>query len=210
MLPVGTGSTPIHKEAPTAKLPMPRIPSDDFEMRSEMDDEWYAVHAGEWVEMLPRRTFAEIKEYQRFSQLSADLAALKPAPSDESDDAKASRLEMRAVQQAAFTELCQFLADRVVRWSWTGPTGRPLVPWNDEYQDADGQTLPCARLDGDPKVIERLDAAEIYYLLNVEQGETPADRKNGSAASPTTTSDSGPTATAEQPSTSEPSLTKVS
>lgn len=193
-----------------AKLPMPRIPSDDFEMRSEVDGEWYPVHAGEWVEMLPRRTFAEMKEYDRFSKLSTDLAALRPVPGDESAEAKATRLEMRAVQQAAFTELCEFLTERVLRWTWTGPTGRPLVPWNDEYQAEDGQMLPCARLDGDSKVIERLDAAEIYYLLNVEQGETPADRKNGSAASPTTTSDSSPAATAEKPSTSDRSLTKVS
>jgi hypothetical protein len=203
----GAGST--RKEAATPKLPIPRIPSDDFEMKSPEDGEWYAVHAGEWVEMLPRRTFAEIKEYQRFSQLSADLVALQPAEGDLTPEAVTSRTEMRAVQQAAFTELCEFLADRVVRWTWTGPTGRPLVPWNDEYQDAEGQTLPCARLDGDPKVIERLDAAEIYYLLNVEQGETPADRKNGSAASPTTTSDSLPPATAEKPSTSDRSLTKA-
>jgi hypothetical protein len=189
---------------------MPRIPSDDFEMRNPEDGEWYAVHEGEWVEMLPRRTFAEIKEYQRFSQLSADLAALKPPEGDETPEAIASRTEMRAVQQAAFTELCEFLAERVVRWTWTGPTGRPLVAWNDEYQDAEGNPQPCARLDGDPRVIERLDAAEIYYLLNVEQGETPAERKNGSAASPTTTLASTPAATAEKSSTSDRSLTKVS
>lgn len=205
----GTGSTPIPKEALTPKLPMPRIPSDDFEMRNPDDSEWYAVHEGEWVEMLPRRTFAEIKEYARFSQLSADLAALKPAAGDATPEAMTSITEMRAVQKAAFTELCEFLAERVARWTWTGPTGRPLVPWNDEYQDAEGNTLPCARLDGDPRVIERLDAAEIYYLLNVEQGEPPAERKNGSTASPTTTSASTPAATAEKPSTSDPSLTKA-
>jgi hypothetical protein len=174
-----------------------------------VDGEWYAVHEGEWVEMLPRRTFAEIKEYQHFSQLSADLAALKPAQKDASGEAIAAIAEMRAVQRVAFAELCEFLAERVARWTWTGPTGRPLVPWNDEYQDADGQTLPCARLDGDPKVIERLDAAEIYYLLNVEQGETPAERKAFLVDSATTTSDSSPAATAEKPSTSERSLTKV-
>ncbi len=165
------------------------------------DGEWYAIHEGEWVEMLPRRTFAEIKEYQHFQTLSADLDVLKPAEGDESEDAIAARREMQTKQRIAFEELCAFLAGRVVRWNWTGPTGRLLGEPNDSYVNGDGSEHPCHKLSG-PEDIERLDAAEIFYLLNVEQGDAPAERKNGSGGSPITSSASSPKATAEPPATS--------
>lgn len=174
------------------------------------DGEWYAVHEGEWVEMLPRRTFAEIREFQRFRKLSADLDALRPAPGDDSTEAMQALIAMRDTQSAAFLELCEYLAARVVRWTWTGPLGAPLVPWNDEYEDPEThERKACARITGDVRAIERLDAGEIYYLLDVKQGEPPAEKKDFLADSATTSSASTPAATEEPSSTSAPSLTRV-
>lgn len=157
--------------------------------------------------MLPHRTFAEVKEYQQFRTLSADLDVLKPAEGDASEEATAARNEMHRKQRVAFEELCGFLSERVLRWNWTGPTGRLLGEPNDTWTDDAGTEHPCHRVEGTAD-IERLHAAEIYYLLNVEEGEAPAARKDFLADSATTSSDSSPKATAGKPATSGRSPTK--
>lgn len=158
--------------------------------------------------MLPHRTFAEVKEYQQFRTLSADLEVLKPAEGDESEEAKEARNEMFRKQRAAFEELCRFLSERVLRWNWTGPTGRLLGEPNDVYTDDEGTEQPCHRVEG-PADIERLHAAEIYYLLNVQEGDAPSERKDFLADSETTSSATSPKAIEEKPVTSAPSPMKA-
>jgi len=158
--------------------------------------------------MMPRRTFAEIKEYSHFAQLSADLEVLKPAEGDESDEARAARQEMYRTQQVAFEELCRFLAARVLRWNWTGPTGLLIGDVNDTWTDEHGAERFCHRVKG-PDDIERLDAAEIFYLLNVEQGDAPAERKDFLADSPTTSGATSPKETTEPVAISGRSRTKA-
>lgn len=158
--------------------------------------------------MLPHRTFAEVKEYQQFRTLSADLEVLQPAEGDNSEDARTARTEMFRKQQAAFEELCRFLAERVLRWNWTGPTGRLLGEPNDVYTDDEDAERPCHRVTG-PADIERLHAAEIYYLLNVQEGDAPSEREDFLADSETTSSATSPRATEEPPATSAPSRTRA-
>jgi hypothetical protein len=115
---------------------------------------------------------------------------------------------MAKAQTLAFEELCRFLADRVMRWNWTGPTGRLIGDVNDTYIDDHGGEHFCHRIKG-AQDIEALEAAEIFYLLNVQQAETPQESKDFLADSETTSSATSPKATTEPPATSGRSRTKA-
>ena len=97
------------KQQPNWKIPPSRIPSDDCVVHidrvvedGEIIDEGiaYHVHKGEWVELMPARTLAEVMAL-------SDIAASASAG-------------------ASLRTLCAELSKRVVAWDWTGMDSEPL------------------------------------------------------------------------------------
>ena len=142
------------------KLPVVRIPSDDCmvyvgrkveEGKVTREGTPYAVHKGEWVEVMP------VVSMEQYLALSA-LASL-------------TAVEHEKIG-LAFESLCKELASRIITWNWTDMMGEPLPS-------------PYGR----PEVLRALSNDEWMWLVLAVQGETPAQRGNGSAASANTSSE---------------------
>ena len=98
------------------KIPPDRIKSDDCTVKigrvivdgeiTEAGTEW-PVHTGEWVEVLPTRSLAEVMALDTMARMAGT----------EVDTAEASNT-MKA--------LCLELSERVVAWNWTGMDGVAL------------------------------------------------------------------------------------
>lgn len=89
------------------KVPLRRIPSDDclVTIKDGNGQRKVAVHAGEWVEVLPIASVAELLTLSGLRQkdvLSEDLAA------------------------KGFRGMIDHLAKRLVNWNWTDLTSQPL------------------------------------------------------------------------------------
>ncbi len=182
--------------------PLPRrIPSDDYDQKDR--GEFLHPHEGEAIELIGRSTVGELQATQRFRRASVELNILKGEP-----DAYGKSLE---ILDGVFEDMCRRLAQRITAWDWTDDSGRPLVPWNDEWEDLEtGKKRPCARLDGSPEPFRALSAPELYYLVDVAQSEAPAERKNGSSGSTTTSSATASVSTTEPSSISGRSRTRPS
>jgi len=69
----------------------------------------YFVHQGEWVEILPVITVAEVMNISRLQNAASDTASLDQNLSD----------------------LCKELAKRIIAWNWTDLMGEPMEqPFN--------------------------------------------------------------------------------
>ena len=100
------------------KIPPVRIESDDCEVHvgrviedGEITEEGnaYHVHEGEWVELLPCRTLAEIMALDDLAKMARDSAAV-------------------VMDGPGFLRvLCQELSQRIVSWNWTGMDSMPLA-----------------------------------------------------------------------------------
>jgi hypothetical protein len=143
------------------KLPGLRVKSDDLEI--DIGGTKVHPHKGEWVEIVPTRTVAEYKAIAALGGLSVVLDALK----GEADEGSKTVIAVAD----AYSGLCEHLASRVTDWNWTDVFGKPMPK-------PDGTSGPMFRLSQD----------ELWWLANAGQGETVADRKNGSRPSRTTRS----------------------
>ena len=100
------------------KIPAVKIPSDDCAINVGQvieDGEVvtpgtpYCVHQGEWVEILPVITVAEVMNISRLQNAAADTTGLDQSLHD----------------------LCKELAKRLIAWNWTDLMGEPLEqPFN--------------------------------------------------------------------------------
>ncbi len=143
-----------------AKPPARRIPSDDLVI--ERDGEEYALHEGEWVEVVTGYTVGDLRDSKRWQKLLEDKEAI-------GDDETEALAEWEKQADTILEDLSHSIDSRLAAWSWTDVRGRPLPPPS-------------------PSVIRSLSWDEVGYLLRVVRGQTETDLKNGSAPSPTTTS----------------------
>lgn len=151
--------------------PVPeRFDSGDFTV--VVNGETYYPHEGEWVELFPDQTVAEVLAQAGMAKLASQIKSAEGDPDEQS--------QVLAAIAEHFDVACEQLADRVMAWSWTDRRGNPLP-------QPDGTVGP----------IKRLSNEEMRYLLTVKASkqESKADRKNGSRLSLTSSS-----ATRSQPS----------
>jgi len=134
-----------------AKPKARRIPSDDCAVAS--GGETYYPHEGEWVEIRPVASIAEVRALDGLRRLKVEL----DAAAGESDEA----VRVLSIMDKHFGAVCESLARRMVAWSWTDDNGEPMPQ-------------PASQ----PKVLEQLKGDEILWLMNAAQGESGAARKN--------------------------------
>lgn len=155
-----------------------RIPSDACEVVGA--DGPYHPHEGEWVEIVGTLTVGDIMALSALERYGVALQAAQGEP----DEA----IQSVRIMDQYFRQTCEGLARRVVAWSWTDDLGRPLP------QPA-----------GNPEAFAALSPAELTYLIGLVRGEQPADRKNDSRPSPTTSSAIVSLPTRAATSTTDPS-----
>lgn len=154
-----------------AKLPARRVPSDDFSVRVGGVD--YHTHEGEWVEVIASPLqLRHMRAYSRLGTLGVELEAAQADPAAEAAEQDAAKLKIAQLMDSNFDLMLSALTARVVAWNWTDDFGRPLPA-------PDGTAAP----------FEALSAEELHYLMGVVQnGESQAERKNGSRPMPTASS----------------------
>jgi len=157
-----------------AKPGAKRVLSDDCLVT--IDETEYAIHEGEWVDVLVFTTIAETRAFQEFRRISVELEALA-----DDDDAVAERMTLI---NEHYDILCDGLAKRLVGWNWSDMSGKPLPA-------PDGTVGP----------LNNLTSGELYYLLSVTRGSNPSAEKNDSAGSQTTSSAIEPTPIPRQSAT---------
>ena len=91
---------------PQPKIPPKRCPSDTC--RVFIGEAAYAVHEGEWVDIIPALSIEEV-----ILLSSMEGVAQSPDPQ---------------AAQRAFEGFCQHLSRRLVAWNWTDLVGQPLPP----------------------------------------------------------------------------------
>lgn len=128
-----------------------KIPSDDCAVA--VDGILYHPHEGEHIMCAPGMRVRELGMLRLFRELSVKLGALK----GETDEVE----RVLDLLETSYGSIIPILADRIPEWTWTDAAGRPYPQPKD-----------------DPKVFERLEQAEISYLINAIQGETPGEEKN--------------------------------
>lgn len=133
-----------------AKPKLVRIVSDDCAITAP-DGAVYHPHEGEWVELFPIPSIGELQAFESMRRLGVEMEAVKGEPDE------AARVA--ALLDPHFEQLCTLLAVRLVDWDWTDDAGRPLPK----------PTTATLKL---------LRSEELYWLLNAQEGETPAQRKN--------------------------------
>jgi len=103
--------------AAKSKIPLVTIPSDDCAvMVGQVIDgdqiihpgEPHYVHQGEWIQVIPVITVAEIITIGKLQSVR-----------DQGDD-------MAAFMAQHFYDLCREIADRIVSWNWTNLMSEPL------------------------------------------------------------------------------------
>ncbi len=146
-----------------AKLKPRRIPSDDFVFT--IGGEGYKLHEGEWVEVLPGLSVADLRLIQGVNALQDKLAA-SIGDTDEG-------VQTVVAMDESASQAIKLLQRRVVGWNWTDDQGEPLPSPVDN-----------------PKVFEELQLGELFYLVGLLVGEGPEERKNGSRPSRTSSSGS--------------------
>ena len=134
-----------------AKPKAKRVPSDDCVVSS--DGETYYPHEGEWVEIRPVTSIAEIRALDGLRRLKVEFDAAK----GEQDEG----MRIVAIMDKHFGAVCEALARRLTAWNWTDDNDQPMPQ-------------PASQ----PKVIEQLKADEIMWLVNAAHGESATERKN--------------------------------
>ena len=147
------------------KIPAVRVPSDSCTI--EYDGEEVQVHVGEWVDVLPVMSVADIHSSKKLQQLQVLLDA-----AEGEEDEIAQQVDILDQQYAAVLDR---LARRVVGWNWTDLYGKPLP-------------MP----DGTAAPFETLSPEETGWLLAAINRDTDDERKNGTPDSPTTSSATKP------------------
>lgn len=133
--------------------PLPRrVPCDDCIVT--IDGELYALHEGEWVDILGDVKVGDLSAFRHLTELEDRLAAV----AGDSDEEKRTL----ALTDEAWGSALDILRQRVVAWSWTDDAADPLPQ-------------PKA----DPAVFGRLRFEEVAYLLRALRRNTPAEAKNG-------------------------------
>jgi len=163
------------------KVPAVRVPSDTCTI--EYDGEEVQVHVGEWVDVLPVMSVADIHASRRIQDLSVQMDAIE----GEEDEAE----KQVALISQQYDAIMERLARRVVGWNWTDLYGKPLPQPN-------GKSEPFVTLSPE----------ETGWLLSAINRDTDDERKNGTPDSPTTSSDTKPrrsrTRSSSAPSRSKP------
>lgn len=142
-----------------------RVPSDDCLV--EVAGEQFAVHEGEWVEVLPIMKARDMQALNALGSVGDRMAVAQGDPTE--------ALQISEILDSAFADVAELLAERVRAWSWT---------------DMDGVPLPQPK--GDPEVITQLTTDEMFYLVGLVRGDGLAQRKKDLSAWQTTSSDSAP------------------
>lgn len=144
--------------------PLPvTFPCDDFAI--VVGGKTYHPHEGETVTLFPDLTVGEISAKTALARIGLQIRAAEGDPDETA--------QIVALTDDHFNLICAGLADRIVDWTWTDRRGNPL---------------PTP--DGSLATIASLTSEEIAYLQQLKESmqETPADRKNGSRPSPTSSS----------------------
>lgn len=134
--------TPRRETAPSGSATAPtrmepkRVPSDECTVA--VDGQTYHPHRDQWVELY---AIQAVGEQLAASAMAQHGAAINAATTDEDRTAAA------AAADASFDELCSYLADRIVAWTWTDLRGRPLPD------------------PGSPATYRRLQSDEITWLM---------------------------------------------
>lgn len=131
-----------------------RFPSDDFTVI--VNGATYHPHEGEWVELFPDQSVAEILSHNALTRLGAKLKTVQGDPDEQ--------VQVATAISEHFDTVCHQLAARVMAWTWTDRRGNPLP-------QPDGTIGPIASLSSE----------EMAYLLRLRsiRQETEAERKNG-------------------------------
>ena len=93
-------------------------------------------------------------------------------------DGNASPTEQLVAMGKALDNVCLQLSTRLTAWNWT-----------------DMQGLPLPQPHGNPAVLKSLTNDELVWLLLAARGESPAERKNASPPSVSTSSGAVPSLT---------------
>lgn len=138
-----------------------RVPSDDCVIT--VDGVEFHPHEGEWVEVIAGFRIGDLRAQRGLAELQPRLEAV------EGESQEGAR--KLAMMDDSFAELVDALSTRVRRWSWTDDDGAPLPQ---PYRN--------------PDAFRPLRLEEIYYLATVSQGEAPAEKKDDTKSSETTSS----------------------
>lgn len=137
-----------------------RISSDDCVVI--VGGEHFNPHEGEWIEVVPVQTVADLRERIALMQMQVEIEALKGEP-----DAEAKQM---TILDAKFPVICAMLTRVILAWNWTDLQGKPLPNPHNE-----------------PDNLERIISTdEMLWLMAATQPEVPAERKNGSQPLPIT------------------------
>jgi len=148
------------EETRKSKIPPVRIASDDCPIMVGRkivggvvltEGEAIYPHQGEWVDILPVQTMRE------------SLALTKLIGGASSEDDQTAKVAAARQLVGPFEELCSELSKRVVAWNWT---------------DNDYEPMPSPYKH--PEAIKSLSDDELFWIIAAAQGETGAQRKNGS------------------------------
>ena len=162
-----------------SKPPARQVPSDDYTV--VVEGEVYHPHEGEYVSLVGNPTIGELEGWDEFRRMAVEFDAIKGEPDE--------REKVGALLETTTRHLCALLARRIVGWTWTDDRGRPLVAPALDDPDDETQVVDATGL------LKALTTDELYYLLRISRGEAPAERKNGTSSSPTSSSDTAPTPT---------------
>lgn len=128
------------------------IPSDDCLVT--VGGEKYAVHEGETVTLVPGLNVEAMAAIRKLTSFQPQVDAA------EGEDNEGARVF--EIAESAMVSICRALAPRILGWTWTDLTGRPLP-----------------QPDGTPDRLMALESEELAWLIAACKGETPAARKNG-------------------------------
>lgn len=144
-------------ETRKSKIPAVRVASDDCAiMQGRVIRDGVIIHPGDPV-YVHQGEWVEIIPVQSMREFLALTGLIGIVPGEQSQAAKIAQL------RTPLMELCDVLARRVLAWNWTDLMGEPLPqPY------------------GKPDVIQMLSDDEMLWLVTAAQGETGAQRKNGS------------------------------
>ena len=133
-----------------AKPKAVRVPSDDCMV--SVGGVEYALHAGEWIDVVPGLTVEEYKIQMAMLRLQVDIAnADKP----EEQSVYLGRAEESIDRTMAI------LGRRILGWNWTGDDEAPYPSPPTE------------------EALRNLRMEEMAYLLSVLTGQNPDAKKNG-------------------------------
>lgn len=127
------------------------IKSDDCVVT--IDGEKYALHEGESVWLIPGLSVGTIRAMNTLMAVGPRMDAAKGEPDE--------LATITRLADESFQAVCEALAQRVQRWTWT---------------DLLGNALP--QPGGAVESFQSLTPEELFWLLSAAKGETAGARKN--------------------------------